>query len=269
MGETVIQIAGATVWVAGGKVILNGIDWRVQAGEHWALLGPNGSGKSTLLSLAGATRHPSEGSVTVLDGTLGDVSVWDLREHIGVVDPALPLHEWFTVQEIVLTGATGTIQPRWECYGDRELAKATNLLELVGCGGMEQRTIESCSQGERQRVRIARALMPEPPLLLLDEPATGLDLLAREALIVALSDLARSRPELATVVVSHHVEELPPSTTHALLLRGGRVIASGPAPDVLTSERVSAAFGVPIEIGFDRGRWSARADGGWLRAEPA
>jgi iron complex transport system ATP-binding protein len=259
----VIEVAGARVWIADGPTILDGIDWRVHPGEHWAMLGPNGSGKSTLLALVGATRHPSEGSVAVLGARLGEASLWELRERIGVVDPALPLYEWMTVLEVVLTGASGTIRPRWECYGTEELQRARELLELLGCEAMSERSIARCSQGERQRVRIARALMPDPPLLLLDEPATGLDLPAREALILALAGLAAARPDLATVVVSHHVEELPPTTTHALLLRAGGVVASGPAVPTLTSDNVTRCYGFPVEMRHDGGRWTARASGGW------
>jgi iron complex transport system ATP-binding protein len=238
----------------------------VRPGEHWALLGPNGSGKSTLLSLAGAVRHPSAGTVSVLGGRLGQVSLWDLRERIGVVDPALKILDWMTVEDVVLTGATGTIQPRWECYGDRERARARELLALLGCLSLADREITTCSQGERQRVRIARALMPNPPLLLLDEPATGLDLPAREALLAALSSLAVARPELATVLVSHHLEELPATTTHALLLRQGIAVASGPVNDTLTSGHVSNCFGFDVRVRREDGRWMARTTPHWQPA---
>jgi iron complex transport system ATP-binding protein len=258
-----ICMESVDVWVAEGITILRGIDWSVRANEHWALIGPNGSGKSTLLSLAAATRHPSAGHVSVLHERMGQTDVWALRERIGAVNPAMPQYEWFTVLDIVLTGATGTIQPRWECYGEPEERRARELLELLGCGQLAEREIKSCSQGERQRVRIARALMADPPLLLLDEPATGLDLPAREALIVALSDLAVNRPDLATVIVSHHLEELPPTTTHACLLRDGAFVASGLAEEVLTSEHVSTAFGFDVRVHREDGRWSARAAASW------
>jgi iron complex transport system ATP-binding protein len=259
----VLRADGVDVWVPDGTPLLQGIDWSVRAGEHWALIGPNGAGKSTLLALAGANRHPSKGRVRILGETMGETSVWELREKIGAVNPALPQYDWFTVEEIVLTGATGTIQPRWECYGEPERQRAAGLLALLGCAELRDREIATCSQGERQRVRIARALMSDPPLLLLDEPATGLDLPAREALIVALSELSVAKSELATVVVSHHLEELPPTTTHALLLRGGRIVASGPADDTLTSAHVSACFGFDVRVHREEGRWAARAAASW------
>jgi len=261
--QPVIDMSAVSVWSPEEISILDRIDWRVGVGEHWALIGPNGSGKSTLLSLAAATRHPSQGRVTVLGETLGKTSLWNLREQIGFVNPVMPQYDWFTVNDIVLTGATGTIQPRWECYGDAEQARADHLMTLLGCLSLKEREIVSCSQGERQRVRIARALMPNPPLLLLDEPATGLDLLAREALIVALAELAVSEPSLSTVVVSHHLEELPPTTTHAMLLRDGKIVASGFADDVITSEHISASFGFDVRVRREDERWVARAGASW------
>lgn len=261
--DVVIEIENAKVWVNDRTVILRGIDWRVRAGEHWALIGPNGSGKSTLLSLAGAVRHPSEGTVTILGQRMGRTSVWELRKRIGVVDPALKLYDYLTVEDVVLTGVTGTIQPKWGEYTAIDAAKAEGLLALLGCAQLKEREIKTCSQGERQRVRIARALMPDPPLLLLDEPATGLDLPAREALIAALGDLATARPELATVLVSHHLEELPPSTTHAFLLRDGLQVAAGPVEQIITNETVSTCFGLDVEVRREHGRYLARASAGW------
>jgi iron complex transport system ATP-binding protein len=261
--DEMLCMEAVDVWVAEGFSILREIDWTVNAGEHWALIGPNGSGKSTLLSLAAAVRHPSAGRVTILGETLGQTDVWQLRERIGTVNPAMPQYDWFTVTDVVLTGATGTIQPRWDCYGAAEHARAAELLALLGCERLAEREIGTCSQGERQRVRIARALMPNPPFLLLDEPATGLDLPAREALIVALSELANAQPRLATIVVSHHLEELPPTTTHALLLRDGQAVANGEADVVLTSERISRAFGFDVRVHRDDGRWNARATASW------
>jgi iron complex transport system ATP-binding protein len=261
--EIVIDMENAKVWVNDKTTILNGITWRVRAGEHWALIGPNGSGKSTLLSLASAVRHPSEGTVTVLGGQMGKISVWELRKRIGVVDPSLRLYDYLTVVDVVLTGATGTIQPKWGEYTDADVAKAHELLELLGCLRLKDREIKTCSQGERQRVRIARALMPSPPLLLLDEPATGLDLPAREALIAALRELACAQPDLASVLVSHHLEELPPSTTHALLLRDGIAVAHGPIEETITNETVSGCFGLDVEVRREYGRYLARASADW------
>ena len=263
MRSNVIEVEGVDLWLEDGVSLLAGIDWTVRPGEQWALLGPNGSGKSSLLSIVGARRFPSRGKVSVLGEQFGKTSMWDLRERIGVVDPASPTYDWFTVEEIVLTGLTGTVQPRWDCYGDADRIKAAAMLAEVGFDVAPDREIKSCSQGERQRVRIARALMSNPPLMLLDEPCTGLDLPAREAMLATLARLAANRPELATVFVSHHLEELPSTTTHALLLRDGRVVASGAVDEVVTSACASACFGLPVTVARAEGRWTARAGAGW------
>jgi len=269
----VIAIEAARVWTPEGADLLRGVTWAVGPGEHWALLGPNGAGKSTLLSLAGAARHPSSGTVTVLGGTLGRVDVRRLRERIGVVDAGGVLLDWLPVEVAVLTGATATSRPLWDRYGPAELVRAGELLAQVGCGELVGREVGTLSQGERQRVRVARALMADPPLLLLDEPATGLDLPAREALLGVLAALARTRPTLSSVVVAHHLEDLPTSTTHALLLRRGEAVAAGPVAQTLTDEAVSACFGLAVRVRREDGRWSARAAATWTArgtgADPA
>src|SRR6266540_2623893 len=216
---------------------------------------PIGGGKTTLLSMAGARRHPSAGVVRVLGERLGKVDMRELRRLIGVVDPALRMPDELTAEAVVLTGATGSVQPLWERYGPPERARARELLELMGCAHLGARRVGTCSQGERGRVRIARALMPSPRLLLLDEPARGLDLAARELLLAALG-------ELAAVVVSHHLEDLPPHTTHALLLAGGEVVAAGEVGAALTGEAVSACFGLAVEVRRHDGRWLASMSGG-------
>lgn len=251
----------------GGNWLLSGIDWRVEPGEQWALLGPNGAGKSTLLTLAAATTHPTTGTVELLGERMGRTDVRRLRERIGEVDALLDrkLNETYNVATIVLTGATGTRIPLWERYDDEVKARADELLELFGCADMAERPLGICSQGERQRVLLARALMSAPHLVLLDEPAAALDLPAREALVAALEALAASDPELTTVLATHHLEELPRSTTHALLLRGGEVVASGPVEETLTSEALSRCFAIPIEITRRNGRWLAHAPAGWRR----
>jgi iron complex transport system ATP-binding protein len=260
----VLKIRGATVtrWSASlGRELrlLDGVDWDVGAGEHWVVLGPNGAGKTTLMHLAGAMAQPSAGTVEVLGATLGRVDIRALRESIGFVDARLArsLRGNYTGLQTVLTGAFNTIilQPRrLEPAHD---ARAHELMGLVSALDLADRRFEDCSQGERQRLLLARALMGDPRLLLLDEPASGLDLPGREGLVAALVSLARDRPELPTVTVTHHLEEIAPSTTHALLLRDGRVLASGPIADVLTSARVSDCFGVPVEVTSRRGRWAA------------
>jgi iron complex transport system ATP-binding protein len=259
----VVTIERARVWTAEGAELLRGIDWTIRPGEHWALMGPNGAGKSTLLALVGATRHPSSGQVTVFGGRLGRIDVRELRRRIGVVDAAGTMHDWLTAEDATLTGATATAWPLWDRYGPVERARALDLLTLVGCAELKDREVGTLSQGERQRVRVARALMTEPPLLLLDEPATGLDLPAREALLAALASLAEQHPELASVVVAHHLEDLPTSVSHALLLRRGEIVAAGPIEQTLTDDAVSRCFGLPVRVGREEGRWTARAAATW------
>ncbi|HZD72259.1 MAG TPA: ATP-binding cassette domain-containing protein [Actinomycetes bacterium] len=265
-GQLCLELEGVQVWTPEGVDLLRAVTWRVRAGEHWALLGPNGAGKSTLLSLAGARRHPSAGSVRVLGARIGGVDMRELRGLIGVVDPALRMPDELSAETVVLTGASGSVQPLWERYGAAERARARELLELLGCAHLASRQVGTCSHGERGRIRIARALLPAPRLLLLDEPASGLDLAARERLLSALSDLAAFAPELATVVVSHHLEDLPPRTSHALLLAGGEVVASGPVEGALTGETVSACFGLPLRLRCSGGRWTAVGSGQPLTA---
>jgi iron complex transport system ATP-binding protein len=260
----VLKLRGATVtrWSASlGRELrlLDGVDWDVAAGEHWVILGPNGAGKTTLMHLAGAMAQPSAGTVEVLGATLGRVDIRTLRESIGFVDARLArsLRGNYTGVQTVMTGAFNTIILQARRLTPEHEARARELMGLVSALDLAERRFEDCSQGERQRRLLARALMAEPRLLLLDEPASGLDLPGREGLVAALVSLARDRPELPTVTVTHHLEEIAPSTTHALLLRGGRVLAAGPIAEVLTSERVSDCFGVHVEVSGRRGRWAA------------
>ncbi|TDT62160.1 ATP-binding cassette domain-containing protein [Frigoribacterium sp. PhB116] len=243
-----------------GRDLLHDVSLRVRAGEHWALLGPNGAGKTTLLALCGAQGHPTAGTVDVLGRRLGRVDLRELRQHVGHVDPRHRMLGDNTVREVVLTGATGSSDPamRWSPTAVQE-ARADLLTASVGLGARRDSRWSVLSQGERGRALIARALLVEPALLLLDEPATGLDVAAREHLLDTVDALRRERPETASVTVTHHLEDLPASTTHALLLRDGRVTASGTAESVLTSELVSAAFGHPLTIDRVDGRWLARA----------
>lgn len=246
--------------VRDGRAILDTVSLTVRQGEHWALLGANGAGKSTLLGLLGAVTHPTRGTVQVLGRTLGRVDLRELRTLLGHVNPRHPLQSSLTVRQVALTGLTNSVEPlpRWSPTAD-ERARADELLAMLGMGGKEASRWPALSQGERGRTLIARSLMPSPRLLLLDEPATGLDLAAREQLLDSLDALREEHPELATVLVTHHLEELPASTTHAMLLRGGKCVASGPADEVLTTDRVSDCFGHPVRITRTEGRWSARA----------
>jgi iron complex transport system ATP-binding protein len=258
-----IDCDAVSIWTPQRTPILREIDWRVQAGQRWALIGPNGSGKSTLLSLAGALRHPSSGRVAVLGGTLGKVDMPSLRKSIGLVDSGGHFLDWLTAEEVVLTGIGATLRPLWGTYTAAQHQEARSLLALLGCDGLAERELSTLSQGERGRVRIARALIANPRLLLLDEPAVGLDLAAREALVAALDRLSLERPDMTSVLVTHHLEEIPSSTTHAVLLRDGAVVASGPIAETLTSEHLSICFGLPITCRRDGERWSARAPAQW------
>ncbi|WP_335940019.1 ABC transporter ATP-binding protein [Streptomyces sp. PTD5-9] len=252
--------AEAVSLVRDGNVLLDSVSMTVRGGEHWALLGANGAGKSTLLGLLGAVNHPTRGVVEVLGRTLGRVDLRELRSMLGHVNPRHPLRSPLSVREVVLTGLTNSVEPvpRWSPTAEQR-ERADALLATLGMGGKAGSRWPALSQGERGRTLIARALMPEPRLLLLDEPATGLDLAAREQLLDSLDTLREEHPELATVLVTHHLEELPASTTHAMLLRGGRCLASGLADEVLTTERVSDCFGHPVRISRTDGRWTARA----------
>jgi iron complex transport system ATP-binding protein len=265
-----LRLAGVTVWEWDRRSrqrqpILTDVSWAVATGEQWVVLGPNGAGKSTLLDVAAGMRHPSRGDVEILGGTVGNVDLRAVRERIGHVD--VKTEEAFsprrTALEIVLTGATGTIQVLSERLDDATRERAAQLLAQFGCAAVAVHPFGSCSQGERRRILLARALMRRPPLLLLDEPADGLDLPGREALLAALASLAGERPAPAVVLVTHHLEDLPPTITHALLMRGGRAVACGLAPSVLADEPLSACFGVPVSVSRADGRWAARATPSW------
>jgi iron complex transport system ATP-binding protein len=240
-----------------GQTILSEIGWTVRAGEHWALLGANGAGKTTLLRLLGAVMHPTSGSVEVLGHRLGRVDVRELRARIGHVSSAQRVPQDATAHTVVLTGHSGTIQPLWRTYDDEVRTRAHELLSEMGIKELADRPYGVCSGGQRARILIARALMPAPPLLLLDEPFNGLDLPSREDLVEAMQQLAETRPELTTVTVTHHLEELSPAVCHALLLCEGRVLADGPVDDVLTGPRLTQCFGRPVEVVRHGGRWAA------------
>jgi iron complex transport system ATP-binding protein len=248
-----------------GKQILHGVDLSVDAGEHWALLGPNGAGKSTVLGFCGANSHPTSGTVHVLGRRLGRVELQSLRREIGHVNPRHPLRYPHTVREVVLTGLTGTVEipARWEPSAG-QVARSTELIAMLGLGHRSDERWPVLSQGERGRALIARALIAEPRLLLLDEPSTGLDVAAREQLLETLDRLHLTQPDLASVLVTHHLEELPEETTHAVLLSHGRVVVAGLIDDVLTSANVTAAFEHPIEVEHREGRWSARTRRGMI-----
>jgi iron complex transport system ATP-binding protein len=240
--------------------LIEDVDWTVEEDERWVVLGPNGAGKTTLLQVASAQIHPTSGVVGILGEVLGTVDVFELRPRIGLTSAAIaervPRGE--RVHDVVVSASYGVIG-RWrEHYDDLDHGRAADLLTEVGVAHLSDRTFGTLSEGERKRVQIARALMTDPELLLLDEPAAGLDLGGREDLVSTLSVLAMDEMSPATVLVSHHVEEIPPGFTHVLLLREGRVVAAGPLERVLTEEIVSATFGMPITLRHEDGRWAAR-----------
>ncbi|MFW0791010.1 ABC transporter ATP-binding protein [Gordonia sp. CPCC 205333] len=242
------------------RYLLREVSMSVAAGEHWALLGPNGAGKSTLMAILGARLHPTHGSVDVLGERLGKIDMRELRTHIGHVDPRWRIDIPMTAHDIVLTGLTNTpeLDQRHD-YSPAEHARADELLDLLGMSSRREALWQFMSQGERGRTLIARALMPRPKLLLLDEPATGLDLAARERLLTSIDLLRSQQDELATVLVTHHLEDLPASTTHALLLADGETVASGPVDDALTTDTISKCFDHDVVVRRISGRWSATA----------
>ena len=242
------------------KEILHDVSFTVRRGEQWVMLGPNGAGKSTILGFCGALTHPTTGTVDVLGHRLGRVELQALRRRIGHVNPRHPLQSALSVTDVVLTGITGTTerQMRWS-PNTQEVTKAQHLIDVLGLSALAEDRWPTLSQGERGRTLIARALISDPELLLLDEPSTGLDVAAREQLLDTLSLLSSTHPELASVLVTHHLEELPVTTTHAVLISEGRVTAAGPAREVLTSAAVTATFNHPLEVEHTHGRWSARS----------
>ncbi|MCU1688185.1 MAG: hypothetical protein JWN20_113 [Jatrophihabitantaceae bacterium] len=245
----------------GEKYLLRDVSWDVELDERWVVLGPNGAGKTTLLQLLSAAMHPTAGTVHLLGEQVGRVDVFELRPRIGIASAALaqriPPNE--VVTDIVVSAGYAVIG-RWrEAYGRLDVRRAATLLATVGAAHLADRTFGTLSEGERKRVQIARALMTDPELLLLDEPAAGLDLGGREDLVARLSRIALD-PEAATMVlVTHHVEEIPPGATHVLLLREGRVQAAGLLTDVLTADNLSATFGLPLTVHRAGRRWFARA----------
>lgn len=256
----VLAMAGVGV-VRGSATLLAGIDWDVEEGQRWVILGPNGAGKTTLLQLAAARMHPTTGVVGILGEVLGAVDVFELRPRIGLASAALadriPARE--RVVDVVLTASYGVVG-RWrESYEGVDDGRARELLTALGAGHLGDRRYGTLSEGERKRVQIARALMTDPELMLLDEPAAGLDLGGREDLVRRLGDLAADLAAPALVLVTHHVEEIPVGFTDALLLREGRVVAQGPLELALTADTLSETFGLPLELERRDGRYAARA----------
>ncbi|SFK02052.1 ABC transporter ATP-binding protein [Cellulomonas sp. KH9] len=245
----------------GTTTILEDLSWRVRDDERWVVLGRNGAGKTTLLQVASGRMHPTSGTATLLGARMGATDVFELRPRIGLASAALAdrIPSGETVRDVVLTAAYG-VTGRWrEAYESVDESRATDLLAAFGVAHLAERWFGTLSEGERKRVQIARSLMSDPELLLLDEPAAGLDLGGREELVSALAELARDRRSPALVLVTHHVEEIPPGFTHLLLLRAGRVFAAGPIGEVLTAENLSGTFDLPLRLDHVDGRWAAHA----------
>ena len=262
-GAAVLQLEGVGM-VRGGRTLLSGIDWDVQEGERWVVLGPNGSGKTTLARVATLWEHPSSGSVRVLGEQLGRTDVRRLRSRIGFVSSAMAelVRPQVTASEVVMCGLNGALEPWWHDYDDDDRSRAASALRAAGLDHLSGRTFGTLSSGERQRVLLARAHVIDPGLVVLDEPNAGLDLGGRESLVDDLELRAAAPDSPPVVLVTHHVEEIPPSFTHLLALRSGSCIAAGPIGEVLDESLISETFGIEVDLLAHEGRggirWSVR-----------
>lgn len=258
---SVAELAGVSVR-RGTTLLLDDVNLSIDEGQRWVVIGPNGAGKTTLLSILATHLYPTKGVVGILGEVLGAVDVFELRPRIGLTSPTvahrIPARE--RVRDVVVS-ASYAVNGRWrEHYDEMDFDRAGRLMDYFGVVELADRTYGTLSEGERKRVEIARAMMTDPELLLLDEPGAGLDLGGRERLVSTLAQLCASPYAPTTVLVTHHVEEIPAGITHALLLSGGRVAASGPIGEVLTDELMSAVYGMPLRIEqADDRRWTAKA----------
>ena len=258
MAGSALELTGVGV-SRDGRDILGPVDLRVGTDERWVVLGPNGCGKSTMLRVAALQLHPSRGEVAVLGETLGRTDVRTLRRRVGYAAAALAdsLRATITARDVVMTARHGALEPWWHTYDDGDRAEALDRLRRLGVDALADREFGSLSSGERQRVLVARTLMGEVGVVLLDEPNAGLDVGGREWLVAGLDQLAADPASPATVLVTHHLEEIPPAFTHVLLMRDGVALAAGPLEDVLTSATLSDTFGLPLEVVRRRRRWQA------------
>jgi iron complex transport system ATP-binding protein len=260
MSDEVLRLRGVGIRHE-RSMLLRDIDWTVRSDESWVVIGPNGAGKTTLLQVAAAMVFPTEGTVELLGEALEGADILDLRTRIGLASAAVadrvPPAE--KVIDLVLTASYGILGRTAEDYDSFDVTRAVELLDALGCAHLIRRRFATLSEGERKRVQIARSLMPDPELLLLDEPAAGLDLGGREDLLRRVSALARDPRAPTMILVTHHVEEVPEDFTHAMLLRKGAVLASGPLQHVFTERNLSRCFGVPLLVERRAARWTARA----------
>ena len=254
----VLELVDVSV-VRDGRSLVDKVSWAIAEGERWVILGPNGAGKTTLLNIASSYLFPTSGTVQILGQKLGHVDVFELRPRIGMASAALAekLPHRQTVLQSVLTAAYGMTAGWQEQYDEVDEQRARAFLDRLGMNEHLDRRFGTLSEGERKRTLIARALMTDPELLLLDEPAAGLDLGGREDLVRRLGRLARDPYAPAMVMVTHHVEEIAPGFTHVLLLRQGKVLAAGPVAEVLTSANLSRCFGLPLIVEQQGDRWTA------------
>ncbi|QXC61818.1 ATP-binding cassette domain-containing protein [Aquihabitans sp. G128] len=258
--EPVLDLAGVGIR-RDGRWLLQGVDWRVAPTDRWVVLGPNGSGKTTMVRIASLWLHPTVGTVRVLGEQLGRADVRPLRTRIGLSSAAMAdqLRPDLDVSDVVMTSRHGALEPWWHTYTDEDRDRAAEALERVGAAHLAGRTFGTLSSGERQRVQLARTVAAEPDLLLLDEPSAGLDLGAREDLVARVGDLVADPRTAPTILVTHHVEEIPVGFTHVLLLRAGAVVAAGPIAETLTEPTLSETFGLDVRVANDDGRWRAWA----------
>jgi iron complex transport system ATP-binding protein len=263
MNGAVLELADVGVRID-GRDVLTGVDWAVEPGQRWVVLGPNGSGKTTLLRVASLYLYPTTGTVRVLGALAGTVDVRRLRPRIGLASAALgqQLRPNVSARDVVMTARHGALEPWWHDYDDADRATAEALLARFGVGDRADQAFGTFSSGERQRVQLARTLMTDPDVVLLDEPTAGLDLGGREDLLLRLGGLAHDPATPPLVLVTHHADEIPEGFTHGLVLGAGRVLAQGPLEDVLTGPVLSEAFGLPLRIEQQDGRWTARAERG-------
>ena len=258
--ERVVEMTGVSRTIDGVD-ILRDVEWCVESGERWVVLGPNGSGKTTLIRMAAMWLHPSAGSLTVLGEELGRTDVRRLRERIGFASASMAdmLRPDLSVRDVVMTAHHAALEPWWHQYSEADKTSALDALRRVGIADLADRRFGVCSSGERQRVLLARALVIDPGVILLDEPTAALDLAGREALVTTLADLAADPGVAPIVLVTHHVEEIPEGFTHVLLLRDGRIHDQGPLTEVLTAANLSTCFDLALGLEQQRGRWVAWA----------